>query len=521
MVKQSTRSAMGLDGPPQLRVVPPPINNDLLIWNEDVPPAKNYIALGARLAAGGDLFRKPDYGSGVILLLPGGTPRQITKGTDLAPIIVDRVPVQIIRGGKTRGSMIPAKHLSAMLQAESFLQQFPPVDHVTAIPLYRPDFTLAQPGFNDGGAGDRILYLGDTPQVSDSMETITRFLDVMAFDTPADRTNAVAAALTVMLRNHWPGGKPILLATATKSHAGKDTVLAFATGIAKSVSVSYQSQDWPVERAIVGALKTQFDAAMVVIENARLDHRERRIASAFLERLATDPEPFLFSTGTGTPMRITNNLVLAISTNFGLVSEDIMNRSLPIHLRPVGDVANRRSPVGNPKHEFLPANKERIAAELRGMIERWKAAGKPLDNDVRHPFSVWASVVGGILHVSGFKDFLANYGQRKTADDPVRHGLGILGSARPDEWLRPSEWATLALELGVSKVVIPEADRDNNTSRARGMGIVLSAHDQESFQVETDAERLTLRLDHRRKRWEGSEPQCRYRFEVVERHPLT
>ncbi len=52
----------------------------------------------------------------------------------------------------------------------------------------------------------------------------------MNFASAADRTNAVAAALTVMLRNHWPGGKPCLVVTSTKSHGGKETIVQFATG---------------------------------------------------------------------------------------------------------------------------------------------------------------------------------------------------------------------------------------------------------------------------------------------------
>ena len=164
----------------------------------------------------------------------------------------------------------------------------------------------------------------------------------------------------------------------------------------------------------MGATKTAPDVGMVVVENARLDRRDKFIASAFLERFATDPEPLLFSTGTGQPVRRRNDLVLAISTNFGTASEDLLNRSLSIHLHPQGDVANRKSPIGNPKLEFLPAKKDKIAAELRGMIERWKAAGKPLDDEVRHPFSVWAKVVGGILKANGFSRIFGNYGKRKT-----------------------------------------------------------------------------------------------------------
>ena len=126
--------------------------------------------------------------------------------------------------------------------------------------------------------------------------------------------------------------------------------------------------------------------------------------------------------------------MLAISTNYGSVSEDLMNRGLPIHLNPVGNVADRVSPIGNPRLEYLPANKERIAAELRGMVERWKAAGQPLDEDVRTPSrsgrSGWAD-----LRVNGFQDFLENYGVRKTVDDPLRQGLGLLGAQATDKWL--------------------------------------------------------------------------------------
>ena len=74
------------------------------------------------------------------------------------------------------------------------------------------------------------------------------------------------------------------------------------------------------------------------------------------------------------------------------------------------------------------------------MIERWKTAGKSLDTSVRYPFTNWAQVIGGILRVNGFEDFLGNYSVRRTADDPVRRALALLGAARPNEWLPPGDW---------------------------------------------------------------------------------
>lgn len=506
-------SAVEIDEAPKANPAPRTPEGEEFIWNDDAIAADNYAAMGERLSAGGDLLRAPH--GGLLLALSDGRHGAITKGADLAPVIVDRVPVRVMRGGKTKGSMIAAAHLNAMPKARCFLDHFRPVDTITDVPLYLPDFGLTKPGYNDGGPGFRILYTGGNAEVSNSLGTIRSFLEVMGFDTEADRTNAVAAALTVILRNFWPGGKPVIVVTATKSHAGKDTVIAFATGVAKSISISYQATNWAIERSFVGAVRTTPDAAVITVENARLDGRDQFIASAFLERLATDPEPMLFSTGTGAPMRIRNDFVLAISTNFGKVSEDILNRSLPIHLSPVGDVTRRKSPIGNPKLEFLPAYRGQIAAELRGMVERWKEAGKPLDEEVQHPFSVWAKIVGGILKVNGFADFLQNYGTRRVHDDPLRKGLGLLGVERPDTWLRPKQWAQQVVDAGLVKTLIPESDRENEISRARGIGLVLSVHEGESLDVETDTDRLVLRLEKKRGRWNGSEPHVRYRFTVL------
>ena len=487
-------------------------------WNEDEPAAKNYAALGKLLAQGGDLYRRPGYGSGLLIVLPEGKHAQVRTGPDLAPVVVDRVAVTVYLDGKPKGSKIPAQHLSTMLRSETFLRQFLAVDQITSVPVYRTDFSIAQPGFNDGGPDSRYLYVGEVPTVSPKLDRINAFLDVMAFETTADRTNAVAAALTVMLRNHWPGGKPIFLVTATKSHAGKDTVILFASGTTKQCSISYQGTNWASERSLVGAVNQSPDTGVVVIENARLDARDRCIASAFIERLATDPEPLFFSTGTGPAVKRRNDIVLAISTNYGTVSEDILNRSLPVHLNPVGNITDRNSPIGNPKLEYLPAHREEIAAELRGMIERWKEAGKPLDKSIRNPFSVWAQIIGGILKVSGFEKFLGNYGTRKVSDDPLRGGLGLLGAnLHGEDWHRADEWARLSVRMGVVKQVIPPGDQDTGEGRKRGIGVVLSAHRDETFIVETENETMTLRLERKRGRFSEDQPHVRYRFAVIQR----
>jgi hypothetical protein len=489
------------------------------VWDEDAPAADNYDALGARLALGG-LYRKPGYGGG-LLLIPDQTnaePVAIDTPRKLAAVIADRLIV--VKAGNGKAERIPAADLATMPYSEAFLQHFPPLDDVARVAHYLPDFELIKPGYNDGGPGLRLFHAGPGARVEGQPTAVNAFLDVMAFAGQADRTNAVGAALTVMLRYCWPGARPLLAVTSSKSHGGKDTVIAFAAGSTPKVSVSYEGTDWALEKTIVALLKAAPDTGVLNVENARLGRGDRYIGSAFLERLLTDPEPTHFSPGTGGPRRARNNLVLALSANLGTISEDLMNRALPVRLDPVGDVADRKSPIGNPKLEYLPAHRERIEAELRGMVERWKAAGRPLDDDVRHPFGDWARTVGGILRVNGFEHFLANYSLRKTADDPLRHALGLLGTARPGEWLRADDWARLAVGVGVVKAVIPQHDRDSERGRERGIGVVLSAHRDETFEVETEGERLTLRLEKRRARFDGGEPTVRYRFQVVGKSAL-
>ena len=58
-------------------------NGANFLWHDDEVAQLNYEALGRRLAQSGDLFRRPQLGSGLIQLLPSGKHRTITRGSDL------------------------------------------------------------------------------------------------------------------------------------------------------------------------------------------------------------------------------------------------------------------------------------------------------------------------------------------------------------------------------------------------------------------------------------------------------
>ena len=391
------------------------------------------------------------------------------------------------RTGTSRGTAVPTKHLKTLLASEAFLQQFPPVDIVEPRSRYLPDFILTRPGYNDGGYGQRILHIGEEPWIELTHDYIDRFLDVMAFATEADRTNAVAAALTVMLRNFWPGGKPCLIVTSTKSHGGKETIVVFASGTTPSTSISYEKADWALQKAFVAAVKHDPDLGLIDVENARLQRGQKEIAlglpGAVPHRPPTPAVQLRDRPAGPPPQRDRRRDHDQLRHRLGGPDEPgPADPPGPRRRRRRPRLADRQPQAGVPPPQSRP-DRGRAAGHDRATGRREHC---PLDTRVRHPFSRWAQTVGGILMVNGFSGFLGNYSMRKTADDPVRQGLGLLGVARPGEWLRSAEWARLATNLGLVNAVIPEADRDSDLGRERGMGVVLSAHRDETFHVETE-----------------------------------
>jgi hypothetical protein len=452
--------------------------------------------------------------------LPDGRTRLIAKGPDFTPILVDKLAIKVTKEGKFVRDLPLAAHLNAMLKSELFLKHFRPLDQVVRTPIYLRDFLLVQPGYNDDGPGQRVLYLGPEPQITDSTETINRFLDVMAWASNADRTNAVAAAITMLLSNHWHGGKPLVLVTATKSHAGKGTVTEFIRGRAAKADLLYENLDWPIQSQFQNQVKADPEIRMVLFDNVRLDSagvKNRFIRSGFVESFVTNEKVTLASPGDGDPIKLVNKYVVVINTNEGNLSPDLLNRALPIHLAPTGNLHDRVSPIGNPKLDFLPQNAQQIEAEILGMIQRWLAAGRPLDETVRYPMTPWAKTVGGILKVNGFTDFLANFAIRQTADNPIRQALGILAEEKPGKSLRPADWAQLAVDQGVAKMLFSPNERDTEKGRERAIGIIMKGHLEETFEVSSETGPFRVRLEGGNRRWtKGENPHVRYVFTILE-----
>jgi hypothetical protein len=74
--------------------------------------------------------------------------------------------------------------------------------------------------------------------------------------------------------------------------------------------------------------------------------------------------------------------------------------------------------------------------------------------------------------------------------------------------------------LGLATVIIPSGERNSEKGRERGIGVVFSAYQDETFNGETDDERLVVRLEKARRRFDRAAPCVKYRFVVVSRETI-
>jgi len=489
-------------------------------WQMEAGLDRNFQKVGKLLA---DLilklYRHPEGG---LMMIDGNQAVRITSAKGLAPLLIDNIRISVSKNGKYVGEKPADGVLNNMLSSKSFLTNFQMVEDVVTTPIVLPDSTPSQPGFNEQGS---ILYLGQPVVAVKGIGTINKFLNVMQFKTEADRTNAVAALLTVPLRHQFPGGKPFVLVTASKSHAGKGTLIDFIRGKTAKAEISYEDKDWPMQRNLHDQLLQKPEIGVINFDNVRTDSsgRAKLIRTGFLESFITNSEIVLSSaTSRSKPLRTTNKFVVLLNTNEGSLSIDLLNRSLPIRLNPTGDLSERITRAkaalgGDVKHDWLPANRDQIEAELWGMIERWVENGKPLDQAVRHPMGPWAQTIGGILTANGFKDFLANYNDIRSVADPIREALSILAFNAGAEPKRAGDMAKIAVTQGLAKILLPNVDSSNNAACQRAMGVILSPFVGETFSVRTATEQITYRLRKPQGRFEDASPHYRYQFEEASR----
>lgn len=288
----------------------------------------------------------------------------------------------------------------------------PALSMITQYPVYAGDYELVRPGWNP----DSGIFYDEPPHLVGLLPTQkpdNAVFEDLTVDFPfadnASRANLCSAVITLVVRPALASVVPIFVFTASLERTGKGKVIESIVG-----------------RACLGR------SVPVMQLGSREEEREKRITSLIVEgttvvhldNLATDDvldSPALASLATArtwkgrllgstrTP-RLPNHLVVLMSGNNVRATGEITKRTVPIILQPHDDHPEDRADFEHPQIEAYAAGRQReLLAEVLGMVEAWKASGRPMSTQRMGGFEGWTGPVGGILESAGVTGWMGNY----------------------------------------------------------------------------------------------------------------
>lgn len=307
-----------------------------------------------------------------------------------------------------------------LLRSELLIARLPRIQIYSTRPVVDGDFVLRNPGWHPQSG---ILIHGPEIEPTDFMPSdsedpvldrlphhLRTLLGGFCFRGDADVANAVAMMLTGLLMNHWiVPGKPIFLLDGNQPGVGKTLLVRVVGVVLDGVDprlIHFTSDDEELGKRLCAVLR-EGRQSIVLIDNAKLTGGTS-VSSSCIEANSMAPEVSLRILGKSENYSRPNDLLWAITMNDTRTSPDLVSRGVPVQLayegQPEDRAFNGPDPIAYAREHRLD-----ILGELAGMILKWNQLGRPA-GDRPHRLAAWSRVIGGIITLAGFPEFLANVG---------------------------------------------------------------------------------------------------------------
>jgi hypothetical protein len=314
-----------------------------------------------------------------------------------------------------------------------------PLSRVVHYPAYGPDFELLRPGWADGTFYDPPPELAGLVPETDR-EVIVQALEDLVVDFPfmseptgrrtrdgreepdegeANRQNFYGLLLTPIVRTAIDGNVPLHLVNAPLERTGKSKLVEEVLGGVLLGSPT------PAAQQVTDPEEFKKHVTGYLLQGRTLVHMDNVNDAMNLGNLASLLTAAYFEgrlLGTNSVVSLRNTLIWVASGNNVEGSAEVIKRVVPVHLQPKDDHPEDR-PAEDFRHAdlrpYIRSVRRQVLAVLLGMVEVWKAAGRPLPEGTTPlgGFEEWARVVGGILQANGFRRWMANArAWRKVAD---------------------------------------------------------------------------------------------------------
>jgi hypothetical protein len=343
--------------------------------------------------------------------------------------------------------------------------KLPALANITEIPTLRPDGSiLSIPGYDAASnlyyVPSRNLIVPEIPsnptaeEVRDAVNLINEVYINFPFDSPASRTNAIAATATCIYRPMFDGNVPLFIISKPQAGVGAGLMTA-------ALCMTTTGRD----PAMFGAPKDEDEWAKVIFAAVKagqriiiFDNCDGTLYSANLARLITAKTIGGRILGHSENAIMPNNSMIFCNGNNITLGGDLQRRSYLSRMETEADRPWERECnfLHSPLIPWVKANQGQIVAAYLTIAKAWIAAGKPLDDSLSRlgGFEEWESVIGGVLKHAGIQGFLGNretiYQISDTETQQWESFTATLLSAFPEDFI----------VADITELVLPKKDAE-------------------------------------------------------------
>lgn len=302
------------------------------------------------------------------------------------------------------------------------------------------EFARLSPGFNKqpGVFYDEHPLLRGLKPIRNKEEihgVLTDLLIDFPFQAESDWQNFIGLLLTPSVRPAYVGNTPMHLVLSCMERSGKTKLIELVFGqialgdVLAAMALSQNEEE--CEKKILSLLLA--GTTCIHLDNLP-PFLDSRVLASLLTAAAFQGRVL----GYTRLARVPNDLITIGSGNNTRGSSEMAKRVVPIRLLPKDDHPEERTDFVHKDLEgYLSGIRPQVVAALLGMVENWRAEGSPAGSLPFGGFEDFARVVGGVLKVQGYTQWLANRKEWVTDADIVGGDLAALVAAWKVAFQRP------------------------------------------------------------------------------------
>lgn len=432
------------------------------------------------------------YGSEILCI--SGSKRECITRSSLPGKLSDHISFYYPTNNGLKYSVLSDSLSKALVNSSAPKKTLKEIEIFSTMPILDSSYEMTQKGINEES---KIYTLSDSVKLQhvdkNYIKSKKRFFDGtfpgnllkgFCFKSAADYANYVAILLDRILVCHFRGHRPLVVFNGNQPQIGKTLLGQMVASIFEDDQISLVTfkKDEELEKNIIASCLRN---NLVLIDNVK----GKEIESPFLERTITSKFVTGRYLGLSKEVCLPNYFLFMMSMNDASLSRDLITRSIPINLHYEGD-PNKRDFDSDDVTWEARFFREEIVGKLFTMVENWKKEGKPRWKG-KFRFPQWASIIGGILEVNGFDDFLKNSNEFSYKHDSDFVQIQELFEGIEDKALPSAQLVKRAFTKGL----FPDELKSNGRSNSTKLGKKLSRYENREFEG-SDGLKYKIKISH-------------------------